>query len=406
MRHETRRSLPAILIFLLSLIQFSAIQAQTIVETPDQVLAAATKASLDGDYKEALANARKAKSAAQGDLSFATRYLVAAVEMADLSDDRHRSSLFNEALKAANELEVSKVGDGTQNPEFAWHYMVAMGKLGDSLSPSSPKIARKIFAAQSKVATNLRTNPGFPKESLSLLAEPLMNMAIASAIGKDADATLAAMKPAFDAGFTSFDKLLENEFVQDLKSKEIDALINSKFLAYKGDLKKWARESVANFTAFDFKFDVADIDAGRIRDSDFAGRILVLDLWATWCQPCREAIPHFVKLDEKFRSDMVDVVGVSMDNPDNPRKSLKVVQNFVDENGVEYAVAMGDRSMMNQLAPGQKLPTVLFIDSSGKVRFIAEGPHTFYQLAAITNELIEQEKDSPTSVPAHTEQFQ
>ena len=87
-----------------------------------------------------------------------------------------------------------------------------------------------------------------------------------------------------------------------------------------------------------------------------------------------------------------------MDNPDDPRKSMKVVRNFVDDNGVEYVVAMGNRSMMNQLAPEQKLPTVLFINSEGKVRFIAEGPHNFHQLAAITNELINQEKDSPTSL--------
>ena len=74
----------------------------------------------------------------------------------------------------------------------------------------------------------------------------------------------------------------------------------------------------------------------------------------------------------------------------------------MDKNGVEYAVAMGNRSVMNQLAPEQKLPTVLFIDTQGKVRYIAEGPHNFYQLAAITNELIKQEKKSPTSFPAYS----
>ena len=63
-------------------------------------------------------------------------------------------------------------------------------------------------------------------------------------------------------------------------------------------------------------------------------------------------------------------------------------------------MAMGTRSVMNQLAPEQKLPTVLFIDTQGKVRYIAEGPHNFFQLAAITNELIKQENDSPTSIPA------
>ncbi len=397
MRNAYHRCLLTSLIFLFAFNQNSHLQAQTVVESPDQILAAATKASLKGDYKSALASARRAKSAATGDLNFNVRFLSAVVDMADLSDERHRNSLFNEALKAANELEVSKAADGTGDAEFGWHYMVAIGKLGNSLADTNTKIASKIFAARANVASSLRTNPNYPQESLPLLAEPLMSKAIASAINKDADAVLAAMNVAFEAGFTSFDNLLENKFIKDLKNDKINSLMMSKFVGYKRQLKKWARESVAGFKSFDFKFDVAAIDAGRIRNSDFEGRILVLDLWATWCQPCREAIPHFVKLDEKFQRDNVDVVGVSMDSPDNPHKSLKLVRNFVDDNGVEYAVAMGDRSMMNQLAPGQKLPTVLFINSEGKVRFIAEGPHNFYQLEAITNELIKQEKESPTS---------
>jgi thiol-disulfide isomerase/thioredoxin len=232
-----------------------------------------------------------------------------------------------------------------------------------------------------------------------------MGQAYSAAIDKDADATLKAMTVAFDAGFTNFEKLLENEFVEKLHSDSVNSLVEKKLFTYKQKLRKWARESVANFKSFDFKFDVADIDAGRIRNSDFRGRILVLDLWATWCQPCREAIPHFVKLDEEFRGENVDVVGISMDNPDDPGKSLKVVRTFVDQNGVEYAMAMGNRSVMNQLAPEQKLPTVLFIDTEGKVRFIAEGPHNFYQLSAITNELIEQEDDSATSLPRFFGQY-
>lgn len=240
----------------------------------------------------------------------------------------------------------------------------------------------------------MRANPGFPKESLSLLANPLMSSAYAKAIAKDVDGTLAAMQPAFDAGFSNFEALLENQFVKELKSDAVNALVQNKLRTYEADLAKWARESVGKFASFEFKFDVADIDAGRISNRDFQGRVLVLDLWATWCQPCREAIPHFVKLDKEFRRNKVDIVGMSMDNPDDPGKSLQVVRQFVDKNGVEYAMAMGNRSVMNQLAPQQKLPTVLFIDTLGKVRYIAEGPHNFYQLAAITNELIRQDKQN------------
>ena len=369
-------------------------QAQTVVQSADQLLSEATKAALNDDYKTALSKAREAKSSAQGDLSFANRYIEAVTNMADLSDQRHRNSLFNEALKAANQVESSKAGNGSGDAEFSWHYMVAIGKLADSLGDFNPGISSKLYAAQATVAQNLRANPAFPKESLSLLANPLMSSAYAKAIAKDVDGTLAAMQPAFDAGFSNFEALLENQFVKELKSDAVNALVQNKLRTYEADLAKWARESVGKFASFEFKFDVADIDAGRISNRDFQGRVLVLDLWATWCQPCREAIPHFVKLDKEFRRNKVDIVGMSMDNPDDPGKSLQVVRQFVDKNGVEYAMAMGNRSVMNQLAPQQKLPTVLFIDTLGKVRYIAEGPHNFYQLAAITNELIRQDKQN------------
>ena len=373
--------------------------AQTVVQSPDQVLAEATKASYDGNYKVALTKARKARSLAQGDLAFDVRYLVALTSMADVSDGRHRSSLFNEALKAANQLEISKIANGMQDAELSWKYMVAIGKLANSLVGTSNKTSRKLYLAESKVAFNLKSNPGFPQESLGLLVDHLIGGAYAQAMLKDEKETAAAIQLAFDSGFTNFEPLLENKFIKELKSETVNKLISGRFDAYQKELKVWARKSIAAFPSFDFRFDVADIEAGRIRHGDYRGRILVLDLWATWCPPCREAIPHFVKLDEEFSKENVDVVGISMDSPDDPRKSLKVVRKFVDDNGVEYAVAMGNRSVMNQLAPGQKLPTVLFIDTQGMVRYIAEGPHSYYQLQAITNALIDQEKGSTTSIP-------
>lgn len=371
--------------------------AQTVVQSPDQLLAEANKASGEGNYQTALAKAREARSLAVGDLSFATRYVLTLTDFANVSDIRHRSAFFNEALKAANEIEVSKAGNGTQDAEFSWNYMVAIGGLADSVVEVSKTTSQKLRKAQAKIAQNLKTNPGFPRESLALLADHVMAGAYAHAIAKDADATATSIQAAFDSGFTNFEPLLENNFIEELKSEKVNDLIEKRFAAYKAEVKKWARDSIAKFPSFDFRFDVADIEAGRIRHGDFRGRILVLDLWATWCPPCREAIPHFVKLDEEFRGENVDIVGISMDNPDDPGKSLKVVRNFIDESGVEYAVAMGNRSVMNQLAPGQKLPTVLFIDTNGKVRYVAEGPHNYYQLEAITNELIEMEKKSPTS---------
>ena len=379
---------------------FGSVNAQTIIQTPQQILEAAKQASLDGDYKTALSKSRKAKSLAGSDLNFAVSYLTAMTSIADLSDRRHRTAVFNEALKAANEIETSKIADGTQDAELAWNYMVGIEKLATALEGTSNKTCRKLYLAQAKVAYNLKTNPGFPADSQSHLANYLMGGAYGRAIEKDEKKTIAAVQMAIENGFTDFESLLENEFVKELKSEKVNKLISHHFRGYKQKLKTWAHDSIAAFPARKFKFDVADIETGRIRHGDYRGRILVLDLWATWCPPCREAIPHFVKLDEEFRKENVDVVGISMDSPDDPSRSLKVVRRFIDKNGVEYAVAMGNRSVMNQLAPGQKLPTVLFIDTQGQIRYIAEGPHNYYQLEAITNALVERENESPTSMSA------
>ena len=377
-----------------------ACKAQAISQTPDQILATATKSSLESNYKNALERAQAAKQLAQGDLAFSVRYISAVTTIAEMADEPSRIKLFNEALQAANEVEVSKIGDGNGDAQFAWNYMVALETLGDALIGTSSESSSKLYRSQAKVAANLRKNPSFPQVSLALLARHTMANAYANAFAKDEAKTIASLNAAFDAGFTDYELLMDHEFITDMKSAKVKSLIDTRLAAYKKELKAWAHKSVSDFKTFDFKFDVADIDAGRIRNSDYRGRILVLDLWATWCQPCREAIPHFVKLDEKFRNNNVDVVGISMDSPDNPVKSMKVVRKFVDDNGVEYAVAMGNRSVLNQLAPGQKLPTVLFIDTEGQVRYIAEGPHNFCQLSAITDELLDRVEHSPTSAAA------
>ena len=370
-------------------------------QTPDQVLKAATQSSLKSKYSTALKQAQSAKQQAQGDLSFSVRYISEVTSIAEMASRPERNKLFAEALKAANEVEMSKVGNGTADAQFAWNYMVAIEKLADGLLGTSSETSSKLYHSQAVIAANLAKNPGYPQQSLALLGHHMMGEAYTNAHLKDEAKTIASINAALAAGYTDYEMLMEHEFITEFNSAPVNTLIESKLAAYKKELQVWARNSVNNFQSFQFKFDVADIDAGRIRNSDYQGRILVLDLWATWCQPCREAIPHFVKLDEKFRDDNVDVVGIAMDSPDNPVRSLKVVRKFVDDNGVEYAVAMGNKSVLSQLAPGQKLPTVLFIDTEGHDRYIAEGPHNFCQLAAITDELVQrvEELRSPTSAP-------
>ncbi len=372
--------------------------AQTEVLSPDDLIRMATQAADKGSFSESLDLARQARSSSGGDLAFDVRYISANVDMAAKADARHSVSLLNEAIKAANNLEKSKYCDGKGNPEIAWHYMLVMGKLGNAIEAKHQRIASQIFLAQYKVANNLKTNPAYPQESLALIGNHMIGGAKAWAIKKDEAKTLTALQTAIDGGFDDFESILESETFEKLGSEKVNASIAKNFANYKTRLAKWARDSVAGFNSFNYRYEVDSVHGGQINNADLRGKIVVLDLWATWCQPCIEAIPHIEKLHGKMASIAnVEILGVSMDDPDAPHEVFGKVRRFVDDRNIEYEVAMGTRSMMNQLNPDQKLPSVLFIDANGKVRYIAQGPHNFFQLSALTNELIRLQDSAATN---------
>ena len=77
-------------------------------------------------------------------------------------------------------------------------------------------------------------------------------------------------------------------------------------------------------------FTLKNIDNAGVKLSEFKGRVIVLNFWATWCVPCKAEIPEFVELQERYRENGVQFLGVSVDDP---RKALvdyasKVKMNY------------------------------------------------------------------------------
>ena len=108
-------------------------------------------------------------------------------------------------------------------------------------------------------------------------------------------------------------------------------------------------------------FQLPDVNGGQLRLSTYRGKIVLLDFWATWCDPCREEIPQFVDLQNKYRGDGLQIIGVSMDDSPQP------VREFYAHFKMNYPVAIGNAKIGDLYGGILGLPVALVIDRDGRV---------------------------------------
>lgn len=105
-----------------------------------------------------------------------------------------------------------------------------------------------------------------------------------------------------------------------------------------------------------------DLNGKSVSLSDFKGKVVVLDIWATWCPPCRAEIPHFIELQNEFKDKGVTIVGMSVDST-GPADVAK----FVQTNGMNYPIVMADEKTATAYGADQGIPTTVVIDRQGNI---------------------------------------
>jgi peroxiredoxin len=110
-------------------------------------------------------------------------------------------------------------------------------------------------------------------------------------------------------------------------------------------------------------FTLKDLNGNEISLSDYEGKVLFINFWATWCPPCRAEIPDFIEVYDEYKDQGLEILGVSVDDI-SPDKVLR----FVKANEINYPIVMYTMNLINDYKPGRGIPATIIIDKMGRLR--------------------------------------
>ncbi len=128
---------------------------------------------------------------------------------------------------------------------------------------------------------------------------------------------------------------------------------------------KKARKSTAKAAP---EFSLKDANGQTVRLSDYRGKVVLLDFWATWCGPCKIEIPWFMEFENQFKNQGFAVVGVSMDED-----GWTAIKPYVRNMKMNYRILLGNDDISAAYGGLDSLPTTLLIDREGGIASVHVG---------------------------------
>jgi thiol-disulfide isomerase/thioredoxin len=133
-----------------------------------------------------------------------------------------------------------------------------------------------------------------------------------------------------------------------------------------GGANRGAAAAPREFSADARTSDLQLISGQSKKMSDYSGKVVVLDLWATWCGPCRQEIPHLIQMANEYKSQGVEVLGLTSEDPD---EDLDRVRTFTRQFNINYEIGFANPILARDIMKGRNgIPQTLIIGRDGMVR--------------------------------------
>ena len=279
---------------------------------------------------------------------------------------------------------------------FASQIAQALGRQHISNDETVPGHAAYIVSANHFRTLQTKFKPLFPQET-GFGATVFYNEACALA-AKDTKKARASLTTAVDLGFNDFKQIKTDKDLAPLrKTAGFDQFVaKQEALAAKKADEALSKELAANKT-FPFDFTLPDLAGKPVSLSSFQGQVVIVDVWGTWCPPCRAEVPHFVELQKNYGKKGLQIVGINYERSADPIPGIK---SFAKEHGINYPLVIGDEATQNKIPQFQAFPTTLFIDRKGEVRLVAVGARPHEYLEAVVKKLLSEPAPAGTKPPA------
>lgn len=109
-------------------------------------------------------------------------------------------------------------------------------------------------------------------------------------------------------------------------------------------------------------FTLKDVDGKTVKLSDYKGKVVLLNFWATWCGPCKIEIPWFIEFQQRYKDRGFTVIGVSVDED-----GWEAVKPYLATKQVNYPVVVSDEAVNTMYGGIEGLPTTFVLDKDGKI---------------------------------------